>query len=137
MMNTIITSKKQKKMDSKYITKKLCIKGYDYSVWTKNKEKSIDEEESTNKKEWSDKEESVAFSDMPPLGGDEEEVKEGKGLKILTPNRLLTRLPILLAQIKAVNNPCKLKNEIRQILYLLYQHNKISKKVYNNLIKSL
>ena len=106
-------------------------------MWTKNKEKSIDEEESTNKKEWSDKEESVAFSDMPPLGGDEEEVKEGKGLKILTPNRLLTRLPILLAQIKAVNNPCKLKNEIRQILYLLYQHNKISKKVYNNLIKSL
>ena len=37
--------------------------------------------------------------DMPPLEGDEEEVKEGKGLKILTPNKPLTRLPILLAQI--------------------------------------
>ena len=39
--------------------------------------------------------------DMPPLEGDEEEVKEGTGLKILTPNKLVTRLPILLAQIKA------------------------------------
>ena len=65
---------------------------------------------------------------MPSLEGDEEEVKEEKGLKILTPNKLLTRLPILLAQIKAGNNSYKLKNEIRQILYLLYQHNKITKK---------
>ena len=65
---------------------------------------------------------------MPPLEGDEE-VKEGKGLKILTPNKLLTRLPILLAQIKARNNSYKLKNEIRQILYLLYQQNKMTKKV--------
>ena len=40
---------------------------------------------------------------MPPLEGDEE-VKKGKGLKLLTPNKLLTRLPILLAQIKAGNN---------------------------------
>ena len=38
---------------------------------------------------------------MPPLEGDEEEVKEGKELKMLTPNKLLTILPILLAQIKA------------------------------------
>ena len=73
---------------------------------------------------------------MPPLEGDEE-VKEGKGLKIFTGNKLLTRLPILLAQIKAGNNSNKLKNEIRQMLYFLYQHNKITKKVCNNLIKSL
>ena len=66
---------------------------------------------------------------MPPLEGDDEEVKEGKTLKFLTPNKLLTRLPILLAQIKAGNNSYKLKNEIRQILYLLYQHYKITKKV--------
>ena len=59
----------------------------------------------------------------------------GTGLKILTPNKLLTRLPIRLANIKAGNNSNKLKNEIRQILYLLYQHNKITKKAYNNLIK--
>ena len=62
---------------------------------------------------------SVDLSDMPPLEDDEEEVKEGIGLKISTPNKLLNRLPILLAQIKAGNNSCKLKNEIRQILYLL------------------
>ena len=74
---------------------------------------------------------------MPPLEGDKEEVKEGKRLKILTPNKLLTRYPIFLPQIKAGNNSYKLKNEIRQILYLLYQDNKIIKKVYNNLIKSL
>ena len=46
-------------------------------------------------------------------------------------------LPIMLAQIKAGNNSCKLKNEIRQILYLSYQHIKITEKFYNNLIKSL
>ena len=65
---------------------------------------------------------------MPPVEGDEEDVTEGKGLKILTPNKLLTRLPILLAQIKARNNSYKLKNEITQILYYLYHHNKITKK---------
>ena len=50
---------------------------------------------------------------MPPLEGDEEEVKEGKGLKILTTKKLLTRLPILLAQIKAGCNSYKLR-QIRQ-----------------------
>ena len=73
---------------------------------------------------------------MPPLEGDER-VKEGKGLKIITPNKLLTRLPILLALIKAGNNSYKFKNEVRQMLYLLYSHNKITRKVYKNLIKSL
>ena len=74
---------------------------------------------------------------MLPLEGDDEEVKikEGKGLKILTPNKLLTS--VLLAQIKAVNNSYKLKNEIGQIVYLLYRHNKITKNLYNNSIKSL
>ena len=74
---------------------------------------------------------------MPPLEGDKEEVKEEKWLKFLTPNKQLTRYPILLPQIKAGNNSYKLKNEIRQIVYLLYQDNKITKKFYNNLIKSL
>ena len=41
-----------------------------------------------------DNEGSVDLSDMPPLE-DDEKVKEGKGLKLLTPNKLLTRLPIL------------------------------------------
>ena len=71
---------------------------------------------------------------MPPLEGNEK-VKERKGLKILTPNKLLTRLPILLVKMKAGNNLHKLKNKITQIL--LYQHNEITQNVYNNLIKSL
>ena len=74
---------------------------------------------------------------MLPLEGDEEEVKKGKRLKILTPNKLLIRISVLLAQIKAGNNSYKLKNQIRHILYLVYQRNKITKKVCNNLVKSL
>ena len=74
---------------------------------------------------------------IAPLKGNKEELKEGKGINICTSNKLLTRLSVLLAQIKAGNNSCKLKNEIKQILYLLYQHNKITKKVYKNLIKAL
>ena len=46
--------------------------------------------------------------------------QEGKGIKILTPNQMLSRLPISLAQLKAGNNSEKLKNEIRQLLYSLY-----------------
>ena len=47
--------------------------------------------------------------------------QEGTGLKILTPNQMLKRLPIALAQIKAGNNSESLLNEIRQIVYSLYQ----------------
>ena len=49
-----------------------------------------------------------------------EESQEGEGLKILTPNRMLKRLPIALAQVKAGNSPESLLNEIRQIVYSLY-----------------
>ena len=47
--------------------------------------------------------------------------QQGLGLKILTPNQMLNRLPITLAQLKAGNNSEKLKNEIRQLLYFLYR----------------
>ena len=60
---------------------------------------------------------------------------EGKGLKILTPKQMLQRLPIALAQVKAGNNSESLLNEIRQIVYSLYQSKQITKKVYNNIIK--
>ena len=62
---------------------------------------------------------------------------EGKGLKILTPKQMLERLPIVLAQVKAGNNSESLLNEIRQIVYSLYQSKQITKKVYNNIIKSI
>ena len=62
---------------------------------------------------------------------------KGKGLKILTPKQMLQRLPIALAQVKAGNNSESLLNEIRQIVYFLYQSKEITKKVYNNIIKSI
>ena len=46
------------------------------------------------------------LGDMPLLESDEKEVKQGKGLKTVTPNKLLTRLSISLAQVKAGNNSC-------------------------------
>ena len=47
--------------------------------------------------------------------------ESGQGLKILTPNQTLSRLPISLAHLNAANNSEKLKNEIRQLLYSLYR----------------
>ena len=70
-----------------------------------------------------------------------EESQEGKGtnerLKLLTPNQILKRLPIALAQVKAGNNSESLSNEIRQIVYSLYRSKEITKKVYNNIINSI
>ena len=60
--------------------------------------------------------------------------QQGQGLKILTPNQMLSRLPITLAQLKAGNNSEKLKNEIRQLLYSLYRSKKLSKQLYKSLI---
>ena len=63
--------------------------------------------------------------------------QEGKGIKILMPNQMLSRLPISLAQLKAGNDSEKLKNEIRQLLYSLYRSKNITISVYNNLIKPI
>ena len=53
--------------------------------------------------------------------------QQGKGLKILTPNQMLSRLPIALAQLEAGNNSEKLKNGIRQLLYSLYPSKNMTK----------
>ena len=60
--------------------------------------------------------------------------QEGQGLKILTPDHMLCRLSISLAQLKAGNNSEKLKNEIRQLLYSLYRSKKLIKTIYKHLI---
>ena len=60
--------------------------------------------------------------------------QQRQGLKILTPNQMLSRLPISLAQLKAGNNSEKLKNEIRQLLYSLYRSKKLTKQLYKSLI---
>ena len=62
---------------------------------------------------------------------------EEKGLKILILKQMLQRLPIVLAQVKAGNNSESLLNEIREIVYSLYQSKQIPKKVCNNIIKSI
>ena len=62
---------------------------------------------------------------------------KGTGFKISTPKQMLQRLPIALAQVKAGNSSKSLLNEIRQIVYSLYQSKKIAKKVYNHIIKSI
>ena len=61
----------------------------------------------------------------------------GTGPKILTPKQMLQKLSIALAQVKAGNNSESLLNKIREIVYSLYQSKQITKKVYNNIIKSL
>ena len=63
-----------------------------------------------------------------------EQNQQGTGLKILTPNQMLSRLPTTLAQLKAGNNSENLKNEIRQLFYSLYRSKNITKQVCNNLI---
>ena len=50
---------------------------------------------------------------------------------------MLQRLPIALAQVNGSNNSENLSNEVRQIVYSLHQSKQVTKKVYNNLIKSL
>ena len=63
--------------------------------------------------------------------------QEGTGLKILTHKQILQRLPVAFAQIQAANNSESLLDEIRQIVYSLYQSKEITKKVYNNIIKPI
>ena len=60
--------------------------------------------------------------------------QQGQGLKILTPNQILSRLPISLAQLKAGNNSEKHKNEIRQLLYSLCRSKKLTKQICKSLI---
>ena len=63
-----------------------------------------------------------------------EQNQQGQGIKILTPNQMLNRLPIALAQLQAGNNSNKLKNEIKQVLYLLYRSKNMTEQVYKSLI---
>ena len=60
--------------------------------------------------------------------------QRGQGLKILTPNQMLSTLPISLAQLKAGNNLEKLYNKITQFLYSLYSSKKLTKQIYKSLI---
>ena len=100
------SDEKRSNVDPKYDPPNGTLEVYDYGEWYKE---NLSEEEK--------------LDNLQPREVDEEEVKQERGIKILTPDKLLTRLLVLLAQIKAGNNSYKLKNEIKQIVYLLYQHN--------------
>ena len=87
-----LSDNKKRKLDNKYDLVNLFPETQNYDVWFENEEQAdttrkSDKEESTDTTRKSDKEESVDLSDMPAIEGDEE-VKEGKGLTILTPNKL-------------------------------------------------
>ena len=90
----------------------------------KPNDKKTDEEPDTTNISELESEESAA----------ERRNQQRKGVKILTPNQLLSRLPISLSQLKAENNSEKLKNEIRQILCFLYRSKKLTKQIYKSLI---
>ena len=97
----------------------------------KESDEESDEESTLENKE-------IDATDMSDLESEdsaaERRNEQGQGLKILTPNQMLGRLPISLAQLKAGNNSEKLKNKIRQLLYSLYRSKKLTKQLYKSLI---
>ena len=100
------------------------------------------EEDETKDEDDEDNEddEEIDTTAMPDLESEESaeqrRKQEAKGLKILTPNQMLTRFPIYLAQLEAGNNSEKLKNEIRQLLHSLYSSNKLPKTAYKYLMNT-
>ena len=85
--------------------------------------------------------EQLDTADMPDLeskeSGEQRRNQRGQGLEVLTPQQMLSRLPISLAQLKAANNSENLKNEIRQLLYSLYRPKKLSKTIYKRLMNAI
>ena len=103
-----------------------------------NKEGNFEVLKEKLNKEKQESDEQLDPIDMPELESEESAAnrrnQRGKGLKILTPDQMLSRLPISLAQLKAGNNSQKLKNEIRQLLYSLYRSKKLTKQLYKSLV---
>ena len=77
-------------------------------------------------------------TDMPDLESEKSAAQrrnqQGQGLKILTPNQMLSRLPVSLAQLNGEKNSEKLKNEIRQLLFSLYKSKKLTKNICKSLV---
>ena len=80
---------------------------------------SKDEIEKMSKKEIENKKPDEILKIVEEIIEFNKQKQLGLGLKILTPNQMLSRLPITLAQLNAGNNSEKLKNEIRQLLYFV------------------
>ena len=101
-----------------------------------NKEGSFEifEEESSKEKQECD--EKPDITDMPELESEESAAERRKGhrLKILTPDQMLSTLPIPLAQLKVGNNSQNLKDKIRKLLYSLYRSKILTKQLYKSLV---
>ena len=106
-----------------------------------NKEGNLEIFKEKLDKENQESAEQLSTRDMPELESEESAAKrrnkQGQGLKILTPNQMLSRLPITLAQLKAGNNSQKQINKIRQLLYSFYRSKKLTKAVYNHLTNAI
>ena len=78
---------------------------------------------------------------MPELESEESKAErrnqQGQGLKVLTQDQMVSRLPITVAQLKAVNYSQKLVNEIRQLLYSFYRSKKLTNTICNHLINAI
>ena len=78
---------------------------------------------------------------MPELESEESKAErrnqQRQGLKVLTQDQMVSRLPITVAQLKAVNYSRKLVNEIRQLLYSFYRSKKLTKTICNHLINAI
>ena len=78
---------------------------------------------------------------MPELESEESAAErknqQGQGLKILTPDQMLSRLPITVAKLKARNNSQQFISEIRQLFYSLYHSKKLTTTIYNHLINTI
>ena len=90
-------------------------------------------------KEKQESDEQPDTRNMPELKSEEsakqDKKQRGVGLKLLTPDQMLSRLPFTLAQLKAGSN--SEKHEIRQLLYSLYRSKKLTKTIYNHLINAI
>ena len=109
-----------------------------YELNNEGKYELFDEKFDIDRKE---SDEQLDTTNKPEIGSGESEAErrnqQGQGLKILTLDQILSRLPITLAQLKAGNNLQKLINEIRQLLYSLYRSKKLTKTIYNHLINAI
>ena len=97
--------------------------------------KKIDDKKSSITTQQSNEQPDI--TDTPDLESEEfaaqRRNQQGQGLKILTLNQMLRRLPIPLAELKTGNNSEKLINKIRQLLYSLYRSKKLTKRIYKSL----
>ena len=107
----------------------------DESIREKVKVRRQKADDKTDEDESADKQ--LNIIDMFELESDESAKRKGQRLKILTPQQMLSRLPISLAQSKAGNNSEKPKNEIIQLLYSLYRSKKLCKTIYKHLMNAI